>query len=286
MPPISRTNIARPICGRTWPPHGPTRSPAGSAMPAAGQPWRPARVCGCWPRPAVRLCFSPMPTIDERLALAIEELRESPPDAAPAEETLDGQLEQLIGQSLAGFARSLAGSEATTELGSLAVNPWSFARRATTPADAVSGLAAAPVGSASEGQPVAIPRSCVGLVYGEPVCALGPLCSGPLSADVPAMGFAWAPAGAGPAAAAAGPARRGWLRGRKAKAPPPLAEECLLRNEFCEIQFDRQSARSPRCVITRTAIPASRSKSRCGWPAPATRMPRAATRSWRPTRLP
>jgi alpha-mannosidase len=54
------------------------------------------------------------------------------------------------------------------------------------------------------------------------------------------MGFAWA-ASAEPAPPISKPARRGWFAGRQAKPPPPLAAECLLRNEFCEIQFDRHS---------------------------------------------
>jgi alpha-mannosidase len=153
-------------------------------------------------------CGASTPAIGERLALAVDDSLESPQDADGTGETLDAQLAKLAEQLLAGFARSLAGAKATAELGWLAVNPWSFSGRAHVPASTAFAAAGCP----------------------------------PLAADVPAMGFAWVASAAEPTSPIAPPpARRGWFAGRKAKAAPPLAEKCLLRNEFCEIQFDPHS---------------------------------------------
>jgi alpha-mannosidase len=147
-------------------------------------------------------CGTSAPALDERLALAVEDALASPPEADGSGATLDADLAESVEQSLAGFSRSLTGTTAAAESGYLVVNPWSFSARA-----ALRDRANCP----------------------------------PLAADAPAMGFAWVASAAEPAAPTAPPPRHGWFGGRPPKTPPPLAEERLLRNEFCEIQFDPQS---------------------------------------------
>lgn len=58
----------------------------------------------------------------------------------------------------------------------------------------------------------------------------------PLPRDVPPMGFSWFDPNVPPSVPPA--ASKGWFGRRKPKTPPPMAEENLLRNEFCEVHFD------------------------------------------------
>jgi alpha-mannosidase len=56
----------------------------------------------------------------------------------------------------------------------------------------------------------------------------------PSPLEVPSLGFAWFEPNASPPPA---PRRKGWF-GHQKPAEPPLAEQNLLRNDFCEIRFD------------------------------------------------
>ena len=51
------------------------------------------------------------------------------------------------------------------------------------------------------------------------------------------MGFAWVGSVAEPESATA-PPKQGWFGAQKAAGPPRMAEDNVLRNEFCEIHFD------------------------------------------------
>jgi alpha-mannosidase len=118
--------------------------------------------------------------------------------AVTADTALDEGLAAGLRESLAAFARSLTGVTASTKRGTLVVNPLSFSQQACFSASQLGTEVPSP------------------------------------SLEVPSVGFVWVDRDA---AASAPVERRGWF-GRKPKAPPPLAEENLLRNEFCEIHFD------------------------------------------------
>jgi alpha-mannosidase len=117
---------------------------------------------------------------------------------ADVSSTIDEELTELLRKPLVGFDRSIAGDASSPKRGCLVVNPCSFP------------------------QQVALhPSSFI---------------PHPSLIDVPAMGFAWIDTAAPPPAAQ--PERKSWFGKRKPQAPPPLAEENVLRNEFFEVRFD------------------------------------------------
>jgi len=123
-------------------------------------------------------------------------------DAIEADEddhtALDGRLADWQKTSLADFTQSITGAAASTQRGCLVVNPRGFA-----------------------GQACLCPSSAV---------------SRPTLVEVPAMGFAWIdPDTPEPSRMLE---QRGRSGTRRTKEPPPLAEQNVLRNEFCEIRFD------------------------------------------------
>ncbi len=120
-------------------------------------------------------------------------------DSLTIDPDLDRELEAVLETSLAGFARSLGGVAASSKRGTLVVNPSSF------PQQACSSLPS-------------------------------PLPSLPSPLEIPSLGFSWIDSGA--AASSQPVEQKGWFGRRKSKEPPPLAEQNLLRNEFCEIHFD------------------------------------------------
>jgi alpha-mannosidase len=132
-------------------------------------------------------------TIDEELAIAIEDSRTADADAGMH---LDAELAAKLDTSLVDLARSLTGAAKSTKNGCLTVNPWSFSQQFRQYSSSL------------------IPH--------------------PLCVSVPAMGFAWIDlSDAEPTPAQ----EKGWF-GKHASKDPPLAEENVLRNEFCEIRFD------------------------------------------------
>jgi alpha-mannosidase len=143
-------------------------------------------------------------TKTDELTIAVEEsLCAEQPDSA----TVDDELLDQLHKPLVGFAQSAVGSESSAERGWLLVNPWSFPQQACLDPSSLAP------------QPSSLtPR--------------------PSLVDVPAMGFAWVgPGDESPPTVE----RKGWFGRRKHPPPPPLAEENVLRNEFFEIQFDRQT---------------------------------------------
>jgi alpha-mannosidase len=122
----------------------------------------------------------------------------TPPDAAD-----DLAANESLQQVLAEVAERLPRGSAPPQAGCLVVNPHSFVRRIGVQADQLPGLPAVdrPIYAAAEH------RKAKYIVV-----------------DVPATGFAWID-GSGKAA-------------KGAKAAPPLADTCLLQNEFFEASID------------------------------------------------
>ena len=118
-------------------------------------------------------------------------------------ETLDARLQQASDEALARFAAHLPRQSGSSQTGCLIVNPHSFTCRTGVDVTPLAGLPLAerPIYAAAES---ADAKHIV--------------------ADVPPLGFVWAT----PAATAP----------RAKKGDQPLADACLLRNEFFEILID------------------------------------------------
>jgi alpha-mannosidase len=119
---------------------------------------------------------------------------------------LDAAVGPTLQRSLEHFAEALPRSETAAERGYLIANPHSFVRRVGLEVAGLEGLptAARPVYSAS----AAAAKT-------------------QLVVDIPPMGFAWV---------APGPAA-----GKSKKATVPLADECVLQNEFFEARIDPET---------------------------------------------
>jgi alpha-mannosidase len=126
-------------------------------------------------------------------------------DAVPAD--LDDRLANAASDAMQRFADALPRS-GTAVPGVLVANPHNFTRRIAVPLpDSVTSPTI---------------DGAVKHVQDEPGARYA-------SVELPSMGFAWIGAGTAPAAAASR---------KKKSAEKPLAEERLLRNEFCEVTFD------------------------------------------------
>ncbi|MDD4268145.1 MAG: hypothetical protein GXY25_11715 [Pirellulaceae bacterium] len=127
-----------------------------------------------------------------------------------------------VGEHLGRLRRALGPAAAASPHGCLVVNPFSFARKVHVE---VSDWPRLPATG--------------GLVW----AAAEQDGSKHLIVDVPPMGFAWVDPDT-PAPAPDPPGRKGRLRlwRKKSAAPPPMAEPCVLRNEFFEIKLDPASA--------------------------------------------
>ena len=142
------------------------------------------------------------PTVFERSFDQIDQQLEADDDR---EDSFDPPLQAMLEESLDRFRRALGragqSSHEQDNAGWLAANPTNFPQRVV----------------AGEG--------------GTASCQ-----NGPRVVEVPPLGFAWVDPAAMPAEPA-GPAKPARRR-RKAVKAPPLAEENMLRNAYCEIQFD------------------------------------------------
>ncbi len=134
-------------------------------------------------------------------------------DALVTDPDTDRELESSLQGSLADFAASLGGGD-SSKRGTLIVNPLSFAQQAW------DGPPPQP------GTEVPSPPTRLSALP-------SPLSTLPSPLEIPSMGFAWIDRDASPPAEG-----KGWFGRRRPKGPPPLAEENLLRNEFCEVHFD------------------------------------------------
>mgnify|MGYP000961140885 CR=1 FL=1 len=114
---------------------------------------------------------------------------------------LDTQIEQQLSDSVTSLATAIAVADPGSPRSTLVINPCSFA---------------------------------------QPVCLPSPPSRLPCAA-VPGLGFSWLDPQAERSPPQPTAARRSWFGLGKAKEPPPLAEENLLRNEFGEIHFDRHT---------------------------------------------
>ncbi|MFZ1934502.1 MAG: hypothetical protein WBL72_26945 [Thermoguttaceae bacterium] len=122
-------------------------------------------------------------------------------DALAADPELDWELDAALRKALADFTRSLTGVPDSSKRGTLMVNPLSFSQQASID-----------------------PASQLGTEVPSPASPL----------EIPSMGFCWIDRDVSPPPVEP----KGWFGCRRPKGPPPLAEENLLRNEFCEIRFD------------------------------------------------
>lgn len=133
------------------------------------------------------------------------------------QESLDARLETALQDVVARFAQSLTDTTSSDRRGLFVANPHGFSRRLCVeiPPDVPLPVTGGPVRSAGG-------RSAV--------------------VDVPAMGFAWMAPGPEEAEAEASTTpvktKSRWRRRKPAKPEPPLAEENVLRNDFCEITID------------------------------------------------
>jgi len=134
----------------------------------------------------------------EDWAALADRIEERRDSPTDADSALDAALQSKLDESLAGFSQAIARDAESSHRGTLLVNPSSFSRLA------------------------------------EISCAPPEAVSAPV--EVPAMGFTWVDPRAAPERT--GEKKRGWLGLRRAKEPPPLAEENILRNEYFEIRFD------------------------------------------------
>ncbi len=141
-------------------------------------------------------------------------------DAVLAEADSDIDLQQRLladlDQAVAQFAAALCGDDKSKDSGYLAVNPWSFSRRLHVDVPDLSELP----------NPSGAIRA-VGLSHDEKSAVV----------DLPAMGFAWIGPGLEPPVEEQ-TKKKGRLRRRREKGPPPLAEQNVLRNEFCKVTID------------------------------------------------
>jgi len=154
---------------------------------------------------------------EENLLLAVEDARSSDSDA---QRGLDDRIARRLDTTLARLASVLPRQDRPTEQGRLLVNPASFPRRYCTD---VSDLSPPPDVQAPV-QRVAEWKKRTHAVV-----------------EVPPMGFAWVGAGSAIAAVPDQPPEtrktKSWW-GKRPPAPPPMAEEDRLRNEFFEVAFN------------------------------------------------
>ena len=109
--------------------------------------------------------------------------------------------------------------------------------------------------------------------------------------DVPAMGFAWvaesrAHAGTTPARKRLRQPTRAGSAWAARKTPPPLAEENVLRNEFCEVHFDPHTGAIRSISDYHSRDPRLAQQIALRLPHGGEREARRTIRSWPPTRLP
>ena len=191
----SPTSIARPICGRTWPPAAAIRSPAGSGTFAAGRSSRRGRRCARWRRCVVDGAeggrgkgeggTSDAETADRRIADRASKIaRDADADACAA---LDDQTCRALLQ------------QAACRLRTVARRRHGLDRTRLPGGQSVEFLA---TGAAF----IPHPSSLI-----------------PHSLDVPAMGFAWV--GPERRTRRRRPNGRAGLAERKPTEPPPLAED-------------------------------------------------------------